>query len=49
MNRAEAVRYPDAFVAHIRCRWRPRTTDDEIVALLNRNGLKSSTGRPFHG
>jgi len=45
-NRAEAVRYPDAFVAHIRA-LAATHDDDEIVALLNRNGLKSSTGKRF--
>src|SRR6202043_138505 len=45
-NRAEAVRYPDAFVAHIRA-LAAAHDDDEIVALLNRNALKSSTGRRF--
>jgi hypothetical protein len=45
-NRAEAVRYPDAFVAHIRA-LAATHHDDEIVALLNRDGLKSSTGRCF--
>jgi hypothetical protein len=45
-NRAEAVRYPDAFVAHIRA-LAATHDDDEIVALLNRDGLKSSTGRRF--
>src|SRR6266853_998982 len=45
-NRAEAVRYPDAFVAHIRA-LAATHDDDEIVALLNRDGLKSSTGRCF--
>src|SRR5216684_8651597 len=45
-NRAEAVRYSDAFVAHIRA-LAATHDDDEIVALLNRDGLKSSTGRRF--
>src|SRR5260370_18114768 len=45
-NRAEAVRYPDAFIAHIRA-LAATHDDDEIVALLNRNGLTSSTGRRF--
>jgi hypothetical protein len=45
-NRAEAVRYPDAFVAHIRA-LAATHDDDEIVALLNRDDLKSSTGRRF--
>jgi len=47
-NRAEAVRYPDAFVAHIRA-LAATHDDDEIVALLNRDDLKSSTGRLLHG
>jgi hypothetical protein len=45
-NRAEAIRYPDAFVAHIRD-LAAAHDDDEIVTLLNRDGLTSSTGRPF--
>src|SRR5215468_1882579 len=45
-KRAEAVRYPDAFVAHIRA-LAATHDDDEIVALLNRDDLKSSTGRRF--
>ena len=45
-NRAEAVRYPDAFVAHIRA-LAATHDDDEIVALLNRDDLKSSIGRRF--
>jgi len=45
-NRAEAVRYPDAFVAHIRA-LAAAQDDDEIVALLNRDELKSSSGRRF--
>src|SRR6202790_2143296 len=45
-NRAEAVRYPDAFIAHIRA-LAATHDDDEIVALLNRDGLTSSTGKTF--
>jgi hypothetical protein len=45
-NRAEAVRYHDAFVARIRA-LAVMHDDDEIVALLNRDGLTSSTGKPF--
>jgi DNA invertase Pin-like site-specific DNA recombinase len=45
-NRAEAVRYPEAFIADIRELAR-RHDDGEIVALLNRDGRKSSTGKPF--
>src|ERR1700751_2811945 len=45
-NRAEAVRYHDAFVARI-CSLAVMHDDDEIVALLNRDGLTSSTGKPF--
>ena len=45
-NRAEAIRYPDAFVAQIRA-LAATHDDDEIVALLNRDGLTSSTGKPF--
>jgi DNA invertase Pin-like site-specific DNA recombinase len=45
-NRPDAVRYPDAFVARIRA-LASRHDDHEIVALLDRDGLKSSTGKPF--
>jgi hypothetical protein len=45
-NRAEAIRYPDAFITHIRA-LAATHDDDEIVALLNRDGLTSSTGKPF--
>jgi DNA invertase Pin-like site-specific DNA recombinase len=45
-NRAEELRYPDAFVAHIRTL--AATLDDaEIVAMLDRDGLTSSTGKRF--
>ena len=43
-NRAEAVRYRDAFDAHIRV-LAATHDDDEIVALLNRADRKSSSGR----
>jgi DNA invertase Pin-like site-specific DNA recombinase len=45
-NRAEAVRYPEAFVAKIRT-LAERYDDKEIVARLNGEGLTSSTGKPF--
>jgi hypothetical protein len=45
-NRPDVVRYPDAFVARIRA-LASRHDDHEIVALLDRDGLKSSTGKPF--
>jgi hypothetical protein len=46
LNRAEELRYPDAFVAHIRAL--AATLDDaEIVAKLDRDGLTSSTGKRF--
>jgi DNA invertase Pin-like site-specific DNA recombinase len=45
-NRAEAVRYPDTFIAQVRVMAEQRD-DHEIVALLNRDGLTSSTGNPF--
>jgi hypothetical protein len=45
-NRAEAVRYPDAFIAHIRA-LAAIHDDDEIVAQLNRDRLTSPTGRRF--
>ena len=45
-NRAEAVRYHDAFIARIRA-LAVMHDDHEIVALLNRDGLTSSTGKPF--
>jgi len=45
-NRAEELRYPDAFVARIRAL--AATLDDaEIVAMLDRDGLTSSTGKHF--
>ena len=45
-NRAEAVRYHDTFVTQIRV-LAAMHDDDEIVALLNRDDLTSSTGKPF--
>jgi hypothetical protein len=45
-SRAEAVRYPSPFVAHIRDLAKDRY-DDEIAGALNREGLKSTTGKPF--
>jgi DNA invertase Pin-like site-specific DNA recombinase len=45
-NRAEAVRYPEAFVSEIR-ELASRHDDAEIIALLHRDGRKSSTGKPF--
>ena len=45
-NRVEAVRYLDTFVAQIRA-LAAMHDDDEIVALLNRDDLTSSTGKPF--
>lgn len=45
-NRAEAVRYPDAFVAEIR-ELATHHDDKEIVALLNRDGRKSAKGSAF--
>jgi hypothetical protein len=45
-NRAEELRYPDAFVAHIRAL--AATLDDaKIVAMLDRDGFTSSTGKRF--
>src|SRR6201987_342213 len=45
-NRAEAVRYPDTFVAKIRTMVE-KYDDEEIVRRLNGEGLTSSTGKPF--
>ena len=45
-NRAEALRYHDTFVTQIRA-LAAMHDDDEIVALLNRDNLTSSTGKPF--
>ena len=43
-NRAEAVRYPEAFVARIR-ELAISHHDDDIIHLLNVEGHQSSTGR----
>jgi DNA invertase Pin-like site-specific DNA recombinase len=45
-NRADAVRYPDTFVAKIRDLAKLHN-DGEIVAKLKIEGLTSSTGKPF--
>jgi hypothetical protein len=46
-NRADAIRYPEAFVARIR-ELAADHHDDEIVALLRKDGQKSSTtGKPI--
>ena len=45
-NCAEAVRYPEAFIAKIRT-LAERYDDKEIVARLNGESLTSSTGKPF--
>ena len=45
-SRAEAVRYPPDFVARIRD-LAINHDDGEIAAELNRDGLASSTGKPF--
>jgi len=45
-SRAEAVRYPQDFVARI-TDLAIDHDDGEIAAKLNRNGLTSSTGKPF--
>jgi hypothetical protein len=44
-NRADMVRYPEAFVARIR-ELAVNHYDDEIVALLRAKGQMSSTGKP---
>ncbi|WP_176731419.1 zinc ribbon domain-containing protein [Bradyrhizobium elkanii] len=44
-NRADVVRYPEAFVARIR-ELAIKHYDDEIVALLRAKGQMSSTGKP---
>ncbi len=46
MNRAEAVRYASPFVARIRDLAKD-LYDDEIAEGLNREGLQSTTGKPF--
>jgi DNA-binding transcriptional MerR regulator len=45
-NRAEAVRYPDAFVTRIR-ELAVDHHDDEIIRLLRAEGCQSSTGKPL--
>ena len=45
-NRAEAVRYPEAFVSRVR-ELAVDHHDDEIVQLLGAEGYQSSTGKPL--
>jgi DNA invertase Pin-like site-specific DNA recombinase len=45
-NRPDVVRYPAAFIDRVRDLAR-EYNDDAIAALLNRDGLRSSTGKPF--
>src|SRR5215831_6391061 len=45
-RRADAVRYPDVFVLKIRA-LAELYDNHEIVALLNGEGVKNSTGKPF--
>jgi hypothetical protein len=45
-NRAEAIRYPDAFVRRIRT-LASEHDDQEIIALLGHENVASSTGKPF--
>jgi DNA invertase Pin-like site-specific DNA recombinase len=45
-NRAEAVRYPEAFVARIR-ELAINHHDEEIIRLLSAEGKQSSTGKPL--
>lgn len=45
-NRPDVVRYPTAFIDRVRDLAR-EYDDDDIAALLNRDGLRSSTGKPF--
>ena len=45
-NRAEAIRYPDTFIDRIRA-LANQHDDEEIIALLNCEHLKSSTNKPF--
>jgi len=45
-NRADAVRYPEAFVTKIRT-LAERHADKEIAVRLNAEGLTSSTGKSF--
>jgi hypothetical protein len=46
-NRAEAVRYPEAFVARIR-ELAISHRDDDIIRLLHAEGHQSSTGKSLH-
>ena len=46
LNRAEAVRYPEPFVARIR-ELAVDHGDDQIVSLLRAEGQQSPTGKPF--
>jgi DNA invertase Pin-like site-specific DNA recombinase len=46
LNRAEAVRYPEAFVARIR-ELATRHDDESIIAVLSAEGYRSSSGRPL--
>jgi len=45
-KRADAIRYPDSFVAKIRG-LSEQYDNHEIASLLNSEGLTSSTGKPF--
>jgi DNA invertase Pin-like site-specific DNA recombinase len=45
-NRADAIRYPDAFVARVR-RLAKTLDDDAIIAQLDSEGLLSATGKRF--
>jgi hypothetical protein len=45
-NRPDVVRYPADFIDRVRDLAR-EYDDDDIAALLNRDGLRSSTGKPF--
>jgi len=45
-NRADAIRYPEAFVSRVR-ELAVNHHDDEIVQLLDAEGYQSSTGKPF--
>jgi DNA invertase Pin-like site-specific DNA recombinase len=45
-NRADAIRYPEAFVKRIR-ELAVNHHDDEIVALLRAEGHRSATGKPL--
>jgi len=45
-NRPDVLRYPAAIIDRIRDLAR-EYADDDIAALLNRDGIRSSTGKPF--